>query len=102
LNAQTGRFEGSSIPANQSYPYDTHYDTIQLMNGYANGETRKSQTLTLALDFQTMLAAWMFDQPAMVGHIAADHLAAGPLAAISSVGILQPGVPLKLNAPGIL
>ena len=98
LNAQTGSFEGSSIPANQMYPFDTHYDTIQLMNGYANGETRKSQALTLALDFQTMLAAWMLDQPAMIGHIAADQLAAGPLAAISSVGILQPGVPLQLNA----
>lgn len=98
FNAQTGSFEGGIVPANQQYPYDTHDDTIQLMNGYANGETSKSQALALSLDFQTMLAAWMLDQPAMVGQIAADQLAAGPLAAISSVGILQAGVPLKLNA----
>lgn len=97
-DARSGMYKTPGIPDNQSYPFDTHYDTLQLMNGYANGETKKSQALVLALDFQTMLQAWMFNQPDLVGHVAAGQLPAGPLSAISDIGIVQPGMALKLEA----
>ena len=88
----------NNIPDNEYYPFDTHYDTIQLLNGYASGATGKSPALALALDFQAMIQAWMFDQPGLVGTLATNQLAAGPLAAISDIGISKPGVPLKLDA----
>ncbi|HEV2458909.1 MAG TPA: M28 family peptidase, partial [Ktedonobacterales bacterium] len=51
---QTGRSQTPNIPDNEAYPFDTHDDTIQLMNGYASGATAKSRALALALEFQTM------------------------------------------------
>ncbi len=95
---QSGHFQTPNIPDNEGYPFDTHLDTIQLMNGYANGETEKSTALVLALEFQTMLQAWMLDQSDLVGTAALDQLPAGPLAAIGDIGLLQPGVALTLMA----
>jgi hypothetical protein len=97
---KAGVFHTPNIPNNEMYPFDSHLDTIQLMNGYANGETSKSQALVLALAFQTMLQAWMFNQPALVGSVVLDQLPAGPLAAISDLGSLRPGVAIKLAAQG--
>jgi hypothetical protein len=54
----------------------------------------------LALAIQTMLQAWMFNQPALVGSVVLDQLPAGPLAAISDLGSLRPGVAIKLAAQG--
>jgi Peptidase family M28/PKD domain len=94
----TGQYQTPNIPANEAYPFDTHLDTIQLINGYANGETQKSQALVLALEFQTMLQAWMINQPELVGNVTFDQLPTGPLATISDIGILKPGVVVKLAA----
>jgi hypothetical protein len=98
FDGQAQVFRTPNIPDTEAYPFDTHLDTIQLMNGYASGETRKSGALVLALAFQTMLQAWMFNQPDLVGSVSLDQIPAGPLAAISDLGSLQQGMAIKLAA----
>lgn len=93
---QTGRSQTPNIPSNEAYPFDTHDDTIQLMNGYASGATAKSRALGLALEFQTMLGAWMLCQSALVGNVTADQVPTGPIATMGDIGILRPGLALTL------
>lgn len=95
---QTGRSQTPNIPSNEAYPFDTHDDTIQLMNGYASGATAKSQALVLALGFQTMLGAWMLSQSALAGNVTADQVSTGPIATIGDIGVLQPGLALTAVA----
>lgn len=78
-----------------SYPYDQPDDTIQLMNIFADGNSRQSQTLTLALALPGMLTTWMLAQPDILGQTPADG---GPIAAISSVGLAQPGQAMQFDA----
>ena len=82
-------------PPPWSYPYDQSQDTIQLMNVFASGSTQQSQALTLALALPGMLTTWMLNQPSILGSVAWDHL---PIAAISDIGLAEPGQPLALDA----
>ena len=82
-------------PPPWSYPNDQPQDTLQLMNVYASGSTEQSQALTLALALPGMLTTWMLNQPSVLGSVAWDHL---PVAAISDVGLVEPGQPLALDA----
>ncbi len=77
------------------YPFDTSVDTIQLMNTYADGSSRESQALALALALPGMLTTWMLVQPAILGQVAAD---ANPIAAISDIGQTQAGKTIVLDA----
>ncbi len=77
------------------YPFDTSVDTIQLMNTYADGSSRESQALALALAVPGMLTTWMLVQPAILGQVAAD---ANPIAAISDIGQTQAGKAITLDA----
>src|SRR5579859_4515944 len=77
------------------YPFDTSVDTIQLMNTYADGSSRESQALALALALPGMLTTWMLVQPAILGQVAAD---ANPIAAISDIGQAQAGKAISLDA----
>ena len=97
-NPQTGSSQTPNIPSNEAYPFDTHDDTIQLMNGYASGATAKSRALVLALEFETMLGAWMLSQSALAGTVTAGQVPTGPIATISDIGILQPGAALTVVA----
>jgi len=82
-------------PPPWSYPYDQRQDTIQLMNVFASGSTQQSQALTLALALPGMLTTWMLNQPNVLGSVAWDRR---PIAAISDIGLAQPGHPLQLDA----
>lgn len=82
-------------PPPWSYPYDQSQDTIQLMNVFANGSIQQSQALTLALALPGMLTTWMLNQPSVLGNVKWDHL---PIAAISGIGLAEPGQPLALDA----
>jgi hypothetical protein len=77
------------------YPFDTSVDTIQLMNTYADGSSRESQALALALALPGMLTTWMLVQPAILGQVAAD---ANPIVAISDIGQTQVGKSITLDA----
>ena len=77
------------------YPFDTSVDTIQLMNTYADGSSRESQALALALALPGMLTTWMLVQPTVLGQTAAD---ANPIASISDIGQTQPGKSITLDA----
>ena len=83
---------GSIMPP---YPFDTSADTIQLMNTYADGSSRESQALALALALPGMLTSWMLVQPTVLGQVAADS---NPIAAISDIGQTQVGQSIALNA----
>ena len=78
-----------------SYPFDQPQDTIQLMNTFADGNSQQSQALTLALALPGMLTTWMLSQPAILGQVAADNQ---PIAAISSIGLSQPGQAMSFDA----
>jgi hypothetical protein len=78
-----------------SYPYDQPDDTIQLMNIFADGNSRQSQALTLALALPGMITTWMLAQPDILGQTPFDGR---PVAAISSIGLAQPGQALHVDA----
>jgi hypothetical protein len=77
------------------YPFDQPEDTIQLMNTFADGSSRQSQALTLALALPAMLTTWVLNQPAILGSATLDNQ---PVAAISDTGRLMPGQPLTFDA----
>lgn len=77
------------------YPFDTSVDTIQLMNTYADGSSRESQALALALALPGMLTTWMLVQRAILGQATAD---ANPIAALSDIGQTQTGQAITLDA----
>ena len=87
-------------PPPWSYPYDQSQDTIQLMNVFAHGSIQQSQALTLALALPGMLTTWMLNQPGILGSVpltlASDR--STPIAAISDIGLAEPGQPLQLDA----
>ena len=70
-------------PPPWSYPFDQKEDTIQLMNTFASGSSRKSQALVLALGLPGMLTTWMLNQPDILGGAPAGT---NPIAAVSDVG----------------
>src|SRR5213592_4300201 len=70
-------------PPPWSYPFDQKEDTIQLMNTFASGSSRKSQALVLALGLPGMLTTWMLNQPDILGEAPAGTK---PIAAVSDVG----------------
>jgi len=65
------------------------------MNTYADGSSRESQALALALALPGMLTTWLLAQPAVLGQAAADG---NPIAAISDIGQTQVGKSIALNA----
>jgi hypothetical protein len=65
------------------------------MNTYADGSSRESQALALALALPGMLTTWMLVQPSILGQTAAD---ANPIAAISDIGQTQVGKAITLDA----
>jgi hypothetical protein len=77
------------------YPFDTSVDTIQLMNTYADGSSRESQALALALALPGMLTTWMLVEPTLLGQVAAD---ANPIASINDIGQTQVGKSIALDA----
>jgi hypothetical protein len=87
-------------PPPWSYPYDQSQDTIQLMNVFANGSIQQSQALTLALALPGMLTTWMLNQPSILGSVPLTTASDGstPIAAISDIGLVEPGLPLQLDA----
>src|SRR5438034_1792754 len=70
-------------PPPWSYPFDQKEDTIQLMNTFASGSSRKSQALVLALGLPGMLTTWMLNQPDILG---AAPPGTNPIAAVTDVG----------------
>ncbi len=91
----TTYYDFNTPPPPWSYPNDQPQDTIQLMNVYASGSTEQSPALTLALALPGMLTTWMLNQPSVLGSVKWDHL---PIAAISDIGLAEPGQPLALDA----
>ena len=84
--------KGSIMPP---YPFDTSADTIQLMNIYADGSSRESQALALALALPGMLTTWMLAQPTVLGQVA---VGTNPITAISDIGQTQVGKGVTLDA----
>src|SRR5436305_8870265 len=84
-----------NAPPAWSYPFDQREDTIQLMNTFADGSSRKSNALMLALAVPGMLTTWMLNQPDILGQAGAD---ANPIAAISDIGKVQVGQSITLDA----
>ena len=84
-------------PPPWSYPYDQKEDTIQLMNTFASGSSRKSQVLALALGLPGMLTTWMLNQSEILGEAQAGS---NPVAAISDVGqtVVKQGISLDAKA----
>ena len=70
-------------PPPWSYPFDQKEDTIQLMNTFASGSSKKAEALVLALALPGMLTTWMLNQPAILGQATA---AKNPIATISDIG----------------
>ena len=70
-------------PPPWSYPFDQKEDTIQLMNTFASGSSKKAEALVLALALPGMLTTWMLNQPAILGQTTTDN---NPIAAISDIG----------------
>lgn len=93
--AGDGAHQESNPSLMPPYPFDTSVDTIQLMKTYADGSSRESQALALALALPDMLTTWMLVQPALVGQAAAD---ANPIAAISDIGQAQVDKSIALDA----
>lgn len=93
--AGDGTHQESNTSLMPPYPFDTSVDTIQLMNTYADGSSRESQALALALTLPGMLTTWMLTQPTVLGQVAAD---ANPIAVISDVGQAQVGKSVVLDA----
>jgi hypothetical protein len=85
-------YYGGPLPG---YPFDQPEDTIQLMNTFADGSSRQSQALTLALALPGMFTTWMLNQPDILGAIPGDGK---PLASIGDLGRAVPGQPLTLDA----
>ncbi|HEY7417538.1 MAG TPA: M28 family peptidase, partial [Ktedonobacteraceae bacterium] len=86
-------------PPAWSYPFDQPQDTIQLMNTFADGNSQKSNALTLALALPGMLTTWMLNQPDILGQTAASALPGGdPLTSISDIGLLSAGQPFTVDA----
>ncbi len=97
-------FSGNSTyydnnPPAWSYPYDQRQDTIQLMNTFAQGGSRKSNALALALALPGMITAWMLNQPSILGQSSVGaQSSAIPIAAISDIGQTRVGQKLTLDA----
>ena len=70
-------------PPPWSYPFDQKEDTIQLMNTFASGSSKKAEALVLALALPGMLTTWMLNQPAILGQATAGK---NPIATISDIG----------------
>ena len=87
-----------SNPPKWSYPFDQQADTIQLMNTFADGSSRKSNALTLSLSLPGMFTTWMLNQPDILGQTSSEALPPGPLAAISDIGATQVSKSLTVNA----
>ncbi|HEV2660078.1 MAG TPA: M28 family peptidase, partial [Ktedonobacteraceae bacterium] len=86
-------------PPAWSYPYDQRQDTIQLMNTFAQGGSRKSNALALALALPGTITAWMLNQPSILGQSAASGQSSElPIAAISDIGQTRVGQKLTLDA----
>ena len=82
-------------PPPWSYPFDQKEDTIQLMNTFASGSSKKAEALTLALALPGMLTTWMLNQPAILGQATA---AKNPIATISDIGQTVVNQNVSLNA----
>ncbi|HYL43490.1 MAG TPA: M28 family peptidase [Ktedonobacteraceae bacterium] len=82
-------------PPAWSYPFDQKQDTIQLMNTFASGSSKKAQALILALAIPGMLTTWMLNQPAILGQVSAGG---APIATISDIGQTQVNQNISLNA----
>ncbi len=87
-------YYGNNPPA-WSYPYDQPQDTIQLMNTFADGSSKKAHALTLSLALPGMLTTWMLHQPDILGESAAPT---HPIVAISDIGQTTPYSTLQLDA----
>ncbi len=92
FSGNSNYYEASQQPA---YPFDQAQDTIQLMNTYADGSSQRSNALMLALALPGELTVWMLHQSAILGDASQPTY---PIAAISDIGLLQPGQALTLNA----
>jgi hypothetical protein len=86
---------GKPTPLYPAYPFDTQMDTIQLMNTYADGSSRQSQALTLALALPGMITVTLLHQPDVLGEAMANQ---NPIAAIGDIGMAQAGHSLALDA----
>ncbi|MFL5625375.1 MAG: M28 family peptidase [Ktedonobacteraceae bacterium] len=82
-------------PPAWSYPFDQKQDTIQLMNTFASGSSKKAQALVLALAIPGMLTTWMLKQPDILGQASAGG---APIATISDIGQTQVNQNISLNA----
>jgi PKD repeat protein len=82
-------------PPAWSYPYDQPQDTIQLMNTFADGSSKKAHALTLSLALPGMLTTWMLHQPDILGESVTP---AHPIVAISDIGQIATHTPLHLDA----
>ncbi|GCE11771.1 M28 family peptidase [Tengunoibacter tsumagoiensis] len=82
-----------------SYPYDQPGDTIELMNTFADGSSKKSNALLLALGLPGMLTTWMLHQPDILGQVQSATIPQGtPLISMSDIGQTQVNQALNLNA----
>ncbi len=81
-------------PPPWSYPFDQKEDTIQLMNTFASGSSKKAEALVLALALPGMLTTWMLNQPAILGLATAKN----PIATISDIGQTVVNQNVSLNA----
>ena len=86
---------GKPSPLQPAYPFDTSYDTVQLMNTYADGNSQQSMALTMALALPTMITGWLLSQSDILGMA---PMGGGPVVAISDVGMTKVGQPLSLDA----
>jgi PKD repeat protein len=87
-------YYGNNPPA-WSYPYDQPQDTIQLMNTFADGSSKKAHALTLSLALPGMLTTWMLHQPDILGEsVKPTH----PIVAISDIGQTSTHATLHLDA----
>ncbi len=74
-------------PPKWSYPFDQPQDTIQLMNTFASGSSRKAQALVMALAIPGMFTTWMLNQSDILGSITPpDRMKGVPVVAISDIG----------------
>lgn len=87
-------------PPEWSYPYDQREDTIQLMNTFAQGGSKKSNALTLALALPGMITTWMLHQPDISGEVNKSTLLPGPVADIADIGKIITQQPIGLSAQG--
>jgi hypothetical protein len=82
-------------PPAWSYPFDQKQDTIQLMNTFASGGSKKAQALVLALAIPGMLTTWMLNQPDILGQSSAGRT---PIVTISDIGQTQVNQSISVNA----